>query len=108
MLIPAITERKCHQLDRNILALLVRLGGLCLGNRCLEAGREYASSVKVTMSLVEHIKSQTHQLPDESLVKSAQQAVKCGRAEDLKDMAERIREIAPRKTKRTLDLAAEK
>ena len=33
MLIPAITERKCNQLlDRNILALPVRLGGLGLGN----------------------------------------------------------------------------
>ena len=48
VLIPAITERKCNLLDRTILALPVRLGGLGLGNPCLEASREYASSVKVT------------------------------------------------------------
>ena len=36
MLIPAITERKCSQLDRNILALPVRLGGLGLGNPSLK------------------------------------------------------------------------
>ena len=48
MLIPAITECKRNQLDRNILALPVRLGGLGLGNPSLEARREYASSVKVT------------------------------------------------------------
>ena len=55
MLIPAITERKCNQLDRNILALPVRLGGLGLGNPSLEARREYASSVKVTKPLVEQL-----------------------------------------------------
>ena len=43
------------QLDRNILALPVRLGGLGLGNPSLEARREYASSVKVTKPLVEQI-----------------------------------------------------
>ena len=32
ILIPAITERKCNQLERNTLALPVRLGGLGLGN----------------------------------------------------------------------------
>ena len=59
MLIPAITERKCNQLDRNILALPVRLGGLGLGNPSLEARREYASPVKVTKPLVEQIVSVT-------------------------------------------------
>ena len=39
MLIPAITERKCNQLDRNILALPVRLGDLGLaGNPSLKPG----------------------------------------------------------------------
>ena len=71
MLIPAITERKCNQLDRNILALPVRLGGLGLGNPSLEARREYASSVKVTKPLVEQIVSQSHQLPEDSLTKLA-------------------------------------
>ena len=59
MLIPAITERKCNQLDRNILALPVRLGGLGLGNPSLEARREYASSVKIKKPLVEQIASQS-------------------------------------------------
>ena len=58
MLIPAITEGKCNPLDRSILALPVRLGSLGLGNPSLEAGREYASSVKVTKPLVKQIESQ--------------------------------------------------
>ena len=57
------------QLDRNILALPVRLGGLGLGNPSLKARREYASSVKVTKPLVEQIVSQSHQLPEDSLTK---------------------------------------
>ena len=51
LLIPAITEHKCNQLDRNILALPVRFGGLGLRNPSLEVRREYASSVKVTKPL---------------------------------------------------------
>ena len=90
MLIPAITERKCNQLDRNILALPVRLGGLGLGNPSLEARREYASSVKVTKPLVEQIVSQSHQLPEDSLKKLAQQEVRSERLKELEHRAERI------------------
>ena len=57
------------ELDRNILALPVRFGGLGLRNPSLEARREYASSVKVTKPLVEQIVSQSHQLPEDSLIK---------------------------------------
>ena len=82
MLIPSITDRKCNQLDRNILALPVRLGGLGLGNPSLEARREYASSVKVTKPLVEQIVSQSHQLPEDSLIKLAQQEVRSERSKE--------------------------
>ena len=108
MLIPAITERKCNQLDRNILALPVRLGGLGLGNPSLEARREYASSVKVTKPLVEQIVSQSHQLPEDSLTKPAQQEVRSERSKELEHRAERIKEMATRKTQQALDLATEK
>ena len=70
VLIPAIVERKCSKLDRDVLALPVRLGGLGLSNPCHEAAREHASSIQVTSPLVEHIVAQTHQLPDESLIES--------------------------------------
>ena len=106
MLIPAITERKCNQLDRNILA--VRLDGLGLGNPSLEARREYASSVKVTKLLVEQIVSQSHLLPEDSLTKLAQQEVTNERPKELEHRAELIKEMTPRKTQRALDLATEK
>ena len=96
------------QLDRNILALPVRLGGLGLGNPSLEARREYASSVKVTKPLVEQIVSQSHQLPEDSLTKLAQQEVRSERSKELEHRAERIKEMAPRKTQRALDVATKK
>ena len=99
---------QCNQLDRNILALPVRLGGLGLGNPSLEARREYASSVKVTKPLVEQIVSQSHQLLEDSLTKLSQQEVRSERLKELEHRAERIKEIAPRKTQRALDLVAEK
>ena len=105
VLIPAITERKSNQLDWTILALPVRLGGLGLGNPCLKASREYASSVKVTTPLVEQVVSQSHKLPEDSLVISAQQAVTRERSKEFEDREERIKEMTPRKTKRALDLA---
>ena len=108
ILIPTITERKRNQLDRNILALPVRLGGLGLGKPSFEARREYASSVKVTKPLVEQIVSQSHQLPEDSLTKLAQQQVRSERSKELQHRAERIKEMTPRKTQRALDLATEK
>ena len=108
MLIPAITERNCNQLDRNILALPVRLGDLDLGNPSLEAKSEYASSVRVTKPLVEQIVSQSHQLPEDSLTKLAQQEIRSERSKELEHRAERFKEMAPRKTQRALDLATEK
>ena len=49
----------------------------------LIASIRHQSSVKVTMPLVEQIVSQTHQLPDDSPIKSTQQAVRGERAKDL-------------------------
>ena len=47
-------------------------------------------------------------MPDDSLVKPLQQAVRSERAKALQDRAAHIREVAPQKVQRTLDLAAEK
>ena len=92
---PAIVERKCGKLDRDVLALPVRLGGLGLSNWCHEASREHAPSVQVTSRLVDHIVAQIHQLPDESLIKSGCQTTKCGKAEELSEIAENLKQIGP-------------
>ncbi|EDO31881.1 predicted protein [Nematostella vectensis] len=81
VLIPAITDHRCNPLERDVLALPVRLGGLSMTNPCLEADIELSSSVKDTAPLVQQIVVQSHQLPDDSVVKPLQQAVKSERAE---------------------------
>ena len=108
VLIPAITDRQCGQLDRDILALPVRLGGLGVANPSGDANLDYTSSVKVTAPLVEQIVAQVHQLPEDSLIRSVKQEVKAERAKNLEKRAERLKEVAPQKTRRALDLATEK
>ena len=108
VLIPAITEHRSSQLDRDILALPVRLGGLGITNPCLEANFKQSSSVKVTTPLVQQIVAQSHQMPDDSLVKPLQQAVRSERAKALQHRAMHIREVPPQKVQRALNLAAEK
>lgn len=68
------------------------------------------SSVKVTTPPppVDLITSQTHQQPDESLVKSVQIVVSCEREEEFKVREERIRVKGPLDIKRKLDPAAAK
>ena len=84
VLIPAITQHKFSQLlDRDILALPVRLGGLGMTNPCLEANFEQSFSVKVTIPLVRQIVAQSHQMPDDSFVKPLKQAVRSERAKAL-------------------------
>ena len=108
VLIPAITKHSCSSSERDILALPVRHCGLGITNPCREANREYQSSVKVSMPLVEKIISQTHELPDDFNVRSAQQAARSEREKVLKDSVDHIKNTVPRKVSRSLDLAGEK
>lgn len=108
VLIPTITDHRCSRLERDVLALPVRLGGLGMTNPCLEADIEISSSVKATTPFVQQIITQSHQLPDDSFVKPLQQGVKSERAESLQEKAEHITDVAPRNIQRALDLAAEK
>ena len=86
----------------------MRHGGLEITNPCREANREYQSSVKVTMPLVEKIVSQTHELPDDFNMRSAQQAARSEREKVLKVSVDHIKNTVPRKVSRSLDLAGEK
>ena len=88
MLLTAILERKVSHRESDILALPVRLG---LGNPCQVAKCEYISSVEILAPFVTQIDSHLHQLPDEALIKSA-----------------RIKQEASQKTRRALQLVAEK
>ena len=69
--------------------------GLDMTNPCLEANFEQSSFVKVTTPLVQQIVAQSHQMPDDSLVKSLQQVVRSERSKALQDGAVHIRDLAP-------------
>ena len=77
-------------------------------NPCLPANFKQSSSVKVTTPLVRQIVAQSHQMPDDSLVKPLQQAVRSERANAFQDRVAHIREVASHKVQRTIDLVAEK
>ena len=88
LLIPAITDHRCSPLERDVLALPVRLGGLGITNPCREADIELSSSVKATAPLVQQMVAQSQQLPENSLVKPTQQAVKSERGQKIKERAD--------------------
>ena len=94
VLIPAIVERKCSQLDSDVLALPVRLGGLGMANPCHKAACEHASSIKDTSPLIEQIMNQLHQLPEDSLVNSLHQAAKSEKAKELTKIVDNLKQIA--------------
>ena len=62
----------------------------------------------MTAPLVDQIVAQLHQLPDESHIKSAQQAVRKERVQECEERAERIRESAQPRIQRILDVASDK
>ena len=62
----------------------------------------------MTAPLVEQVVSQAHQLPEHSLIRSALQEVRAEQAKNLEKRVERLKEVAPLKTRRALDLTTEK
>lgn len=98
VLIPAIAWRNCNQLERDVLLLPARFGGLGLGNPPIEAPREYKSSVEITTPLVEQIKAQQHHLPEDSAVKSSKQTSQHKRDKDFKERVNSVYDRAPLKT----------
>ena len=60
------------------------------------------------MPIVEQIMSQVHQLPEDSLIISAQQEVRAERAKNLEERAVTLKEVAPQKTLHAQDLDTEK
>ena len=66
VLIPAITDHAIHEAKRELLALLVRMGGLGVIDRARASPKEYEASVRVTGPLVRQIVEQVHQTADAS------------------------------------------
>ena len=107
-LLPALVDHKCSPLEREILALPVKKGGIGVTNPCIEATLEYSVSRKVTTLLVEHIQEQIHEPPDDSGVHELKQMARKEKNDTLNVMAKSVIDSAPPKMKRMIELASEK
>ena len=107
-LLPALVDHKCSPLEREILALPVKKGGIRITNPCIEATLEYSVSKKVTTLLVEQIQEQIHELPDDSGVHELKQMARKEKNDTLKVMAKSVIDSAQPKMKRMIELASEK
>ena len=89
-LLPALVDHKCSPLEREILALPVKKGGIGVTNPCIEATLEYSVSIKVTTLLVEQIQEQIHELPDDSGVHELKQMARKEKNDTLNVMAKSV------------------
>ena len=108
VLIPSITGHTCTTSKRELLALLVRKGGLGLENPVERARFEHPMCLQVTAPLVAQIVSQAHEPPDDALIRSLQITTRKERHVRLDNKLEDLRNSLPEKTKRAVDLATEK
>ena len=106
--LPALVDHNCSLVERDILALPVRKGGIGVANPCNEAPLEYLASRKITAPLVERIQLQLHELPDDSEIHALKQDARKEKSDALNERAESVIESAPSKIKRMVELASEK
>ena len=109
-LIPSIVGRKVSDVERKILALPVRFGGIGILNPVETADREYATSVEVTSNLKSIIFNQEETLAnlDEERTKSIINQAKQDKDKRLTQELETLKNAVDDNLKRNLDLAQEK
>ena len=97
VLIPSITGHTRTKSERELLALLVRKGGLGLENPVERARFEHPMCLKVTAPLVAQIVSQAHEPPDDALIRSLQLTTCRERDVRLDDKLVDLRNSLPKK-----------
>ena len=109
-LIPAIVGRKVSDLERRILALPVRFGGLGILNPVDTADIEFETSIKITAILKQMIYNQETTLEnlDEERVKRIINKTKQDKGKRLTQEFEIVKSLVDNKMKLNLDLAREK
>ena len=108
-LIPALIGRNVSDIERRILALPVRYGGLGIANPT-NSSMEYSASTAITHNLTQIIYNQESDFSnyDNEGVKRTIKEMKAQKEEKIKQELEAIRGLVDDKMKRTLDLAQEK
>ncbi len=107
-LLPALVDHNCTPLERDILALPVKKGGIGVTNPCFEAPLEYSASKKVTAPMVEQIHLQAHNLPDDSEIQALKRTARKEKNDFLNDQVKSVNALASPKMKRMIEFASEK
>ena len=108
-LIPAISGRpSCSQVERGLLALPAKLGGLSLSNPTTAAQSEFEASKKITASLVQSIIQQRTSFEnDPTQANPSVNVVKKRKVEEQKRNHEEIRNELEPSSQRLIDCASE-
>jgi hypothetical protein len=108
--IPAVIGRHISDIEREIVSLPVRLGGLGIENPVITADREVKGSVKVTANLSSLIKVQDQTLDkyDHATVNTIVSELKEAKEADLKQKLKTIMDAVDENTLRALQLAQER
>ena len=95
-------------MERDLVALPARMGGLGLTNPSEIAEWENSVSIMVTRPQVDQIVAQSHQPPIQSVVHTLQQHAQKTRDDDLRERLTELQNYLPEKIQKALELANEK
>ena len=106
VLIPAVTDHTVTKVERDLLALPVRMRGLGFTDPVVTSSSEYEASIKVTNPLVRRIVEQEHQSPDASEIQTL--STRKQKDDCLSERLEQVKHSLLTKAKRAVELATEK
>ena len=109
LLIPSLVGRKISEIERRIIALPVRLGGMGITNPTMSS-EEFDASTKITQNLTEIIVNQENDFSNynQEEVQKRVKDVKSRKERMMEDELRQIEEVVDERTKRILALAQEK
>ena len=103
VLIPAVTDHTVTKVERDLLVLPVRTGGLGFTDPVVTSSSEYEASIKVTNPLVRRIVEQEHHHPDASEIRTLQLSKRKRKDDCLSERLEQVKNSLPTKAKRTVE-----
>ena len=108
VLIPAVTDHTVTKVERDLLGLPVRMGGLGFTDPVVTSSSEYEASNKVTNPLVRRFVEQEHHSPDASEIRALQLSTWKQKDDCPSERLEQVKNSLPTKAKRAVEVATEK
>ena len=95
MLIPLLIGCNCSEAVRDLVALLVRMGGLVLISPSDRVDAEYSASISASAPLVSKIEAQSHETPKEAEVQRLVYVTRKEKDDGLRDELEEVKAMLP-------------